>query len=193
MKLRLFFIKQRTSFLLRPLAWLLLFTFLAACNAAFPAPTVKVIIQVDGGQNNISINTGKTVQNSLDQAGITLNSLDRVDPPVSSLITADTTIQIKRVREEFSTEDKIIPFQQQTLKNESLPDKQQLIIQKGANGKQQITYRKVFEDNIEVSKTVVKTVTLAEALPEIIMLGVQTPFTPIEIPGKLLYLTGGNA
>jgi resuscitation-promoting factor RpfB len=166
---------------------------LTSCIGGLPTAMVKVTIKVDGNQNVVNIASGKTIQNALDALNIKLSSLDQINPPAFTVLNADTTIEIKRVREEFSSEEKIIPFQQQTLKNESLPDKQQMIIQKGVNGKQQITYRKVFEDNVEVSKTIVKTVTLTESLPEIIMVGVQTPFTPVNISGKLLYLTGGNA
>ncbi|MEJ5201383.1 MAG: hypothetical protein WHV66_04035, partial [Anaerolineales bacterium] len=54
-------------------------------------------------------------------------------------------------------------------------------------------YRIVRENGIEVSRSVFKVSTLTESNPEIVMVGVQTPFTAIPIPGKLAYLTAGNA
>jgi len=185
-----------SSTLLRfQLIFLLLVTgmFLSACTTIFPASSIKVTVQVEGSEHAVDLASGKTVQDALDLAGIKLGNLDRVDPPIFSVVNKPVTVNIKRVREDYTTEEKVVPFQQQTLKNESLPEQQTLIIQKGVNGKEQITYRLVLEDNVEVSRSVAKTVILAEALPEIVMVGVQTPFTPVTIPGKLVYLTGNNA
>ena len=166
---------------------------LTSCTGIFPASNIKVTVKVEGNQNLIDLPSGKTVQDALDMAGIKMGTLDRADPPIFTVLTQTTTVTVKRVREDYKTEEKIVPFQQQTLKNESMPEKQTLIIQKGVNGKQQITYRLVLEDNIEVSRSIAKTETLTEALPEIVMVGVQAPFTPVSIPGKLVYLTGNNA
>jgi len=174
------------------LAWLVVI-LLTSCSTIFPTATIKATIRADGTDHLVDLVSGKTVQDALDLAGIKIGNLDRVDPPIFNVLSKPTSITIKRVREDYATEEKIIPFQQQTLKNESLPEKQTMIIQKGVNGKQQITYRLVLEDNVEVSRSVAKTVTMTEALPEIVMVGVQTPFTPVTIPGKLVYLTGNNA
>ncbi len=66
-------------------------------------------------------------------------------------------------------------------------------MQAGVNGKQEITYRRVLEDGVETGKTIVKTVILQNAVPEIMMVGAQSSFTPLTIPGKIAYLAGGNA
>jgi hypothetical protein len=51
----------------------------------------------------------------------------------------------------------------------------------------------VFEDGAESVSTVVKDIIVRPAIPEIVMIGVQTPFSPLSIPGKLAYLSVGNA
>jgi hypothetical protein len=86
-----------------------------------------------------------------------------------------------------------LPFERQTVHNESMPQGQTRLIQPGVNGIQELTYRHVSEDGIEVSNTVMKTAILQPAVPEIVMVGVQTPFSALSIPGKLVYLAGGNA
>ncbi len=93
----------------------------------------------------------------------------------------------------FETEEQIIPFERQVVRNKSLPDGQTRLVQEGANGKKELTYRRVLEDGVEISKSVVKTVILQDALPEIMMVGAQTSFAPLPVPGKLAYLAGGNA
>jgi hypothetical protein len=63
----------------------------------------------------------------------------------------------------------------------------------GQNGLQEITIREVFEDGEKVSSNPVKSVSLKEAVPQIKMIGVQKPFAPINIPGRLAYLVDGDA
>ena len=62
-----------------------------------------------------------------------------------------------------------------------------------SNGKQELTYRRVLENDVEISRSAVKSVILQEALPEIVMVGAQSSFAPLPIPGKLAFLAGGNA
>ena len=61
------------------------------------------------------------------------------------------------------------------------------------NGIHEITIRRLYEDGVEVSSGAIETVVIQEAIPEIIMVGSQTPFTQVEITGRLVYLSGGNA
>ncbi len=167
---------------------------LAACNPL--TPTVDLInttISIDGKSIDVKVPTGSTVASAIRNADITLNNLDSVEPSLQTTLSDSMLITVKRIREEFVNEDQVIPFQRQTVKNESLPEGQTLLIQAGVNGQQQITYRILFEDKQEKSRTVFKTLTLVEAVPEIVMVGVQTPFTVLPIGGTLAYLTAGNA
>jgi len=169
---------------------------LAGCMSSSPtgpAASVRVIIEADGKQLPLQVQPGVTVQGALDQAGITLNSLDRVDPPSYQIITGDLVIKITRVREVFTIQENTIPFEQKTLNNETLPEGRTLLVQPGVNGIERITYRQVFENDVEVSNVIFKTEIVLEPLPEIIMVGVQKPFAPVTIPGRLAYLTGGSA
>lgn len=154
---------------------------------------IAVQIEADGNTKSVDIPSGITVQVALEQAGITVNSLDRITPPSQTLLTNATVITLTRVSERFEIEEKIISFQRQTVRNESLPEGQTLLIQPGINGIQQITYRIVEENGLETSNTIFKSVSLSDPLPEIIMVGVQTPFTAIPISGTMVYLTAGNA
>jgi hypothetical protein len=167
---------------------------LSACNvAATNQGFVKVVINIDGKQIEEQAPAGATIQSVLDSAAIQLSNLDRVEPPTYTLLTGPTTVKVTRVEETFENKDLIIPFSQQQVKNESLPEGQTRLIQAGANGVEQVTYRHVFEDGVEISSTAVKDVVITEPRPEIIMVGVQTPFTAVPISNKLAYLTAGNA
>lgn len=169
-------------------------TWVTACNAGGTSPqSISVTVNVDGKQSTIQVSVGTTVQAALQKAAISMSDLDRVDPPSYTPLTADSTIKVTRVKESFEVVDNLIPFSRQTVRNESLPEGQTLMIQPGVNGDQQITYRKVTEDGVEVSRSPIKTVVIKDAMPEIVMVGVQTPFTAVPITGNLVYLTSSNA
>jgi hypothetical protein len=82
------------------------------------------------------------------------------DPPVYRLGDGDQ-VRLTRVREEFLTEEVTIPFEQQLARNESLPVGETRLVQPGVSGAQELTYRILYEDEQEVSRSVVKSVTCA--------------------------------
>jgi len=79
------------------------------------------------------------------------------------------------------------------VRNETLPEGNSLLIQPGENGLQQITYRRLLENGIEIARTVFKNEIHTAPTAEIIMIGVQAPFSPLPIPGRLVYINGANA
>lgn len=175
---------------------LILSTVFALAGCRSPQVTgadITVSVTVDGATQVVTVVSGSTVQQSLQQAGIIAGNLDRVEPPLYTVLTDGDTIEIIRVQELFETEEQIIPFDKQIVRNESLPEGETRLVQAGSNGLQEITYRRVLENGEEISKSIVKTVILQEAVPEIVMIGAQSSFAPLPIPGKLAYLAGGNA
>ncbi len=177
-------------------SWLMLVALTGCTSLTRVTPTIgslQVSLAVDGKQTPLQMSPGSTVQTALDQAKITLSGLDRVAPPSYTVLTSGVIVKVVRVREVFTTQQSVIPFERQTVQNESLPDGQTLLVQSGTNGVQEVTYRQVLEDGQEVSNTAFKTEITTEPLPEIVMVGVQKPFSPIDIPGRLAYLAGGNA
>ena len=172
----------------------LAFALLMGCRSPqVTGEDITVSISADGGVRNITIPSGSTVTQALQAAGVSVGDLDKIEPPPYTVLATGNTIMLTRVKEIFETEEQIIPFERQVVRNETLPEGETRLVQAGVNGKQELTYRRVLENDVEVSKTVVKTVTLQDALPEIVMVGAQSSFTPLPVPGKLAYLAGGNA
>ncbi len=172
---------------------LLAMLFFAACRSPQVSGQIQVNITADGATRQVSLPAGSTVLQALQAANITPESLDRSTPPFYAVLKNGDTIKLTRVREIFETEQVIIPFERQVVRNETLPEGETRLVQAGVNGLQEVTYRRILEDNLEVSKNAVKTVILHEAQPEIVMIGARSSFTPINIPGGLAYLSGGNA
>lgn len=154
---------------------------------------ISVSISADGGETLLELPAGSIAQEALTIAGLSLGSLDRISPPLYSVLADGASVKIIRVVEEFEVEQVTIPFEQQVLRNESMPEGQTRLVQMGVNGIQEITYRRVFEDGDQVSNSPVKSVVVQEAMPEILMVGSQAPYSPFPIPGRLSYLLAGNA
>lgn len=179
----------------RALGWLL-WVALALAGCAAPQVTqgeIRVQVTLDGVTREVSIPPGSSVQDVFDQMGVTLGTLDRAVPPLYTLLSDGDAVRLVRVEEEFVVEEVVIPFEQQVLRNESLPEGETRLIQPGVNGVQEITTRRVLEDGEEVSSSPVKAVIVQEPIPEIVMVGSQSPFAAISIPGRLAYLSAGNA
>ena len=157
------------------------------------APDVTVILIADSQRQDLQIAPGTTVANVLAQAGITLGTLDRVTPPLYSLIADGSTVRVIRVRETFEVEQVLIPFQRQIVRNEALPPDETRLVQAGEEGLQEITYRILTEDGAETSRTPLRTTLLKESVPEILMIGASSSFKTIPLKGALVYIDGGNA
>jgi Tol biopolymer transport system component len=169
-------------------------SLLAACSPVQATlENIRITIDVDGKLIGLQIPPGTTTQAALERAGITLNNLDRVDPPSYSVLANNSIVRITRVREVFTVKENPIPFESKRLLNETLPLDKEICVQSGVNGQEQVTYRQVFENDQEVSNTIFKTEVIAEPVTELCMKGVSKPFTPVAIPGKIAYLTNGNA
>jgi resuscitation-promoting factor RpfB len=154
---------------------------------------INISITADDRAIQLSITSGSTVQEALKSAEVTLGSMDQVDPPVYTVLSDGAQVKVIRVREEYYIEQVIIPFEHQELRNEALPEGERRLTQPGVNGLEEITYHRIFEDEVEVSDNMVSSTVLEEAIPEVVMIGSRSTFTSFAIPGRIAYLSAGNA
>lgn len=167
---------------------------LTACRSPqVTGEDIAVSIIADGETEEITLPAGSTVSQALQSARINIGNLDKAEPPLYTVLNAGDTVTLIRVEEKFETEEQVTPFERQVVRNESLPDGETRLVQAGVNGLQEITYRIVLEDGEEISRSTVKSVILREGAPEIVMIGAQSSFAPLPIPGRIAYLAGGNA
>ena len=170
------------------------FLILAGCRSPqLGQELIGVQVIADGSTQQVEVQAGSTAGQALEAAGMQVSNLDKSDPPVYTVLGDGDQVRLTRVREEFITEEVTIPFEQQIARNESLPVGETRLVQPGVSGIQELTYRILYEDGEEVSRSVVKSVILREAVSEIVMVGAQSAYAPLVIPGKLAYLAGGNA
>ncbi|MEK6222826.1 MAG: G5 domain-containing protein, partial [Chloroflexota bacterium] len=167
---------------------------LSACGSPqIQQDALTITVQGDGVTHTINVPAGSTARTVLQAGDFTLKLLDRSEPPLYTVMTDGATVVLTRVVEEFLIEESIIPFSTELLKNESLPEGERRLIQSGVNGVEETTIRQVLENGVEVSRSVVKRVVVKPFVPEIMMVGSQSPFAVISLSGTLAYLSAGNA
>ncbi|MBI3159455.1 MAG: G5 domain-containing protein [Chloroflexi bacterium] len=154
---------------------------------------IQVTVIADGQSLAVSVPVGSTARQAIEATGLTPGLQDRSDPPAYTVLQEGDSVRLTRVEDEFVAEQAELAYETQTLRNESLPEGERRLIQPGVNGTVEHTYRIVREDGVEVSRTLVKTVILQAAVPEVVMVGSQTPFASVTIVGRLAYISAGNA
>ncbi|MFQ5614451.1 MAG: G5 domain-containing protein [Anaerolineae bacterium] len=171
--------------------WVLLPLILAACQQS--TGQSQIFIEVDHGRRDLTTEV-LTVREALAVAGIELGELDRVEPDLYVQIEPGMTIRVTRVEEELEVERVIVPFKRQTVVNEALPVGERRLVQLGVNGEDEITYRRIIEDGLEVERREISRVPVTEPVDEIIVVGVESEgLTSVPVEGTITYLSGGNA
>ncbi|MBI4770873.1 MAG: G5 domain-containing protein, partial [Chloroflexi bacterium] len=187
----------------RPRPWrvVLPLLLLAACATAPPAAgppppspgQISVTLSADGARWELRLPPGATVRDALQAAGVAPGELDRVAPSETTPLSEGAEVKVTRVTEKLEVQESVLPFERRTVSDEGLASGQRLLIQSGVNGKQEVTFRIVYEDGVEVSRHPVASAITAYPTPEIVMIGSQASFAIIPIQGTLAYISGGNA
>jgi hypothetical protein len=176
------------------MSFILLIITICACSAPQITPDLlTVTIYVDDKNIQVKIPPGSTVQQGIEAAHIVLNSLDTVYPQLYTQLVDGSRLEVTRVREEYYIKQVIIPFSHQELINEALPEGERRLSQPGVNGLEEVTYRRLFENEVEISNNIVKSTVIKEAIPEVVMIGSHSMSEAVYIPGKLAFLSAGNA
>ncbi len=174
---------------------LLLLVFLAAC--AVPRPTInatRVTLVADGTRAPVWVESSTaTVGDVLNQANVTLNELDRVRPPESLAISDGMTITVTRVLQRTETQTQTVSFNQQTIRDATLPVGQSKILQAGRNGTLVLTFRLTFEDGTQTERVEVRREMIEPPVPELMRVGIANAFSAVPFTGTVAYVANNNA
>ena len=155
---------------------------------------VRAIVIIDNQEKEVFLPENSTVNEALNELNIIPTPLDKITPPLNEKIIEGITIQVIRVTEKFEKKQEIIPYNQQTVRNESLSKDYELIIQTGENGLKETTFKNVYENGIKISEEpiLINSTIIKQPIPEIRMIGIQSPHTATNIPGRIFYIDNGN-
>lgn len=185
---------RRNVFLI--LSTFILTLFVTGCNTAAPVtPTTRasVTLTADGTTQTFIVEGDEVVNDILREAGVTLDTLDRVEPPGYSRVEDGMSITVVRMTEETFVSEEIVPFSSRTVPNEGLEAGETQLLQPGENGTAEITYRVTYEDGVEVSRSEVRRTVITPAKDEVIMVGRQSDLPTVTVNGTLAYIYNGNA
>lgn len=115
---------------------------------AFP-----VTIEADGQTYEIELAKGN-VEDALKKAKIEIDEDDETEPSRDTVLTEETTIKVYRIEYKEYTEEETVKFKTYTSKTIDLYKDQSRVIQKGSDGKKEVTYRERYV-NGELEKTTV--------------------------------------
>ena len=164
--------------------------FLAACTAPKPTP-IHITLVADGTRTPLTTEV-TTVRDVLQQANVTLNDLDRVRPPESLALSDGMTITVTRIIQRTESQTQTIPFTQQTVRDATVPLGQSKAIQTGRNGTLVITFRQTFEDGQPTERVEINRQVTEPAVPEVIVVGVESTLSATPFTGTLVFLGGNN-
>jgi uncharacterized protein YabE (DUF348 family) len=127
-------------------------------------------IYVDGGTKVVRSWT-TNVSDLLAEKGISLGVNDIVDPPKTSTLSGITEITVTRINYADIDENVTVPFDTIYKIDTSLGLTDTRIGQEGVNEKLKKTYHLVYENGVEVSKTLTNSVTVTSLVDRIIYRG----------------------
>ncbi|MCU9615299.1 ubiquitin-like domain-containing protein [Caldibacillus lycopersici] len=151
----------------------------------------KVVVN-DGGTEKEVWSTSTTVADFLEQQGIKLNELDRIEPELEQTLSKDSVVKVIRVEKVTDVVEESIDYSVVTKKDSSLENGKQKVVQTGQEGKLQKKYEVVMENGVVVSKKLISEEVVQESTDKIVAVGtkvIQQTVSRGAETGKEFYVT----
>lgn len=113
--------------------------------------STPIALQADGARHKTRVQA-RTVADALTDLGVVAAGLDRVEPPLDTLLYPNIEIKVTRVRENIEIEEQIEPYETIFQGNLSLPIDVQEVTDAGAEGITRQRYRVRYENGEMVSR-----------------------------------------
>lgn len=147
----------------------------------------QVTICADGKEQNVWMTDG-TIAQALEKADITLSEEDIISVAHTMPIEDDTYVSIKRISTEKVTKLEEIPFETEKIRTPTLKSGKTRVLNKGQNGKKQITLQQKIVDGKITESTILSEKIIEPPVSSKILVGdpaapvsVLTPEEPIEL------------
>ena len=165
-----------------------------ACQPEPEENSIIVSLIADGRERTFGYSTNVTVEEFLADAEVELGEIDRLSHPPFTQITDGMKITVRRVTEEQECQQESIAFERRLVPNEGIQAGEEQLAQSGQNGVQEVCYRIIFEDGLEVERIQNGQPTIiTEPIDEIIYTGPSNDVEPLAIAGTLSYINNNNA
>ena len=161
-----------------------------------------VSVTADGVSQTLLMGEG-TVQDALEQAGVTMDADDEVEPALDAALYDALSITVYRVEYTERTVTETIAFPKETVRTSDLYKGQSRVTQQGVDGSKSVTYRDKIVDGAVASSEVLSETVLQEAVPQITKVGTKqkpvsisslknsgTPISELTAPASLKIVDG---
>ena len=161
-----------------------------------------VSVTADGVSQTLLMGEG-TVQDALEQAGVTMDADDEVEPALDAALYDALSITVYRVEYTERTVTETIAFPKETVRTSDLYKGQSQVTQQGVDGSKTVTYRDKIVDGAVASSEVLSETVLQEAVPQITKVGTKqkpvsisslknsgTPISELTAPASLKIVDG---
>ena len=130
----------------------------------------KLTLNIDGNIEIITT-TKKTIREAFEEAGVSVNKADVVEPDIDGEVIHDMEVNVFRIAYNEVTEDVEIPFTSKEVSDSSLEKGKTKIKTKGSNGLKRIVYSVTTKDGIETSRVVLSEKKIREPVQQIVSVG----------------------
>ena len=131
---------------------------------------MAVEINVDNSQQQAMM-LGGTVEQALDNAGITLGEEDEVYPSRDTYIKQGMTIDVIRVKVVYQTEEETLYYKETEKADNTIAAGRRILQTEGQNGLQENTIKVVYKNGVEVSRETTETKVVKEPVDEVVLVG----------------------
>ncbi len=133
----------------------------------------NITVYLDG-KNLTFLSAEDNIASMIQAEGISIQPEDKVEPIRESILTEDMHINIVRVETKEITENIALDYSTEIQSDNNILDIFKKTVQYGEKGSKDITYRVVYEDGKEVSRSVVKENITKQPVNEIVVKGTQS-------------------
>ncbi|OCS92207.1 G5 and 3D domain-containing protein [Caryophanon latum] len=129
---------------------------------------------VDGRKVRQVAATSTTIANVLQEQGIQLGELDRIDYSLDEYVTPGQTIEIVRVKKVTDVMEDKVAFEIEMKNDDTLLKGRKKVLQRGKRGTLSRTYEVVLENGKEVSRTLAEEKVVSKPVNQIVAVGTKT-------------------
>lgn len=127
-------------------------------------------LNVDGNIEIIST-TKKTLNDAMNEAGISVNETDRIEPSLDSVIEQDMNVSVFRVANGTITEETEIPFTSSEVADSNLKKGSTEVKVQGVSGLKRTVYSITTENGVEIKRDVIEETIVREPVNQVVAVG----------------------
>lgn len=132
----------------------------------------NVTVSLDGKELTL-LSAEDNVKSMLSAEDISIQAEDKVEPKTDAALTDNMQIKITRVETKSLTETLALDYESEIRSDDSILSSLQKTVQNGEKGSKDITYKVIYEDGKEVSRSVTNETITKEPVKEIVVKGTQ--------------------